>query len=98
MSFIRHDWTAHDADEWTREDAIAIILSPIIYTLTTLGTALCFLYMTSGFVMIGISVVLYLVMNWVIDPKMKAVSAEYEKQQQAYLKKLEDTARWNTGE
>ena len=96
MSFIRHDWTAHDADEWTREDAIAIILSPIIYILMTLGTAYCFLLKPAGFVMIGVSVVLYLVMNWIIDPKMKAVSAEYEKQQQAYLKKLEDTARWKS--
>lgn len=94
MPFIRREWTASDADEWTREDAFAIILSPIIYILMTLGAAYCFLNMIEGYVMVAVSVVLYLLMNWIIDPKMKAISEEYEKQQQAYLQELEAAARW----
>ncbi len=31
MAFIRRNWTAIEADEWTKEDWITIILSPLIY-------------------------------------------------------------------
>ena len=33
-------------------------------------------------------------MHWIIDPKLKALSAEYEKKQQDYLHDLEASVRW----
>jgi hypothetical protein len=33
-------------------------------------------------------------MHWVIDPKLKMVSAEYEKQQKSFLEELERKVRW----
>jgi hypothetical protein len=33
-------------------------------------------------------------MYWVIDPKLKKISSEYEKKQKSYLLELEKQARW----
>ena len=34
------------------------------------------------------------VIYWVIDPKLRAVSVEYEAQQEQYVKELEQRLRW----
>ena len=34
------------------------------------------------------------VMHWVIDPKLKVISNEYEKRQLEYIDELERKARW----
>lgn len=94
MAFIRKNWTAAEADEWTKEDWITIILSPTIYILLMLGVALACLMMWEGFVMTGIGIVLTVVMHKVIDPKLRAISEEYEKNQKEYLSDLEATTRW----
>lgn len=94
MPFIRRTWTAADADEWTREDWIAIILSPICYVLLTLGVALSLLLLWTGYVMLLVGIVLTILMHWVIDPKLTAISAEYETKQQGYLQQLEEKVRW----
>ena len=52
MPLIRRTWTAIEADEWTKEDWIAIILSPLIYVLLTIGTALSLLLLWYGYVML----------------------------------------------
>lgn len=94
MSFIRRKWTPLDADEWTKEDWIAIILSPLAYILLTLGITGAFLLLTWGYVTLAIGIVLTIVMHWVIDPKLKTISGEYEKRQKDYLIELERNARW----
>jgi hypothetical protein len=33
-------------------------------------------------------------MYWVIDPKLRAVSADYEEKQKQHLERLEKIARW----
>jgi len=33
-------------------------------------------------------------MFWVIDPKLSALSEDYEKKQHEYLKELEEIQRW----
>ena len=91
---IQRIWTARDADEWTREDWIAIILSPAAYILLTLGVALTILLQPAGYWMLGIGIVVTVLLHWVIDPKLKAISAEYETKQQTYLKELEAKVRW----
>ena len=59
-----------------------------------IGTALAFLLMPSGFIILGIGIALSLLMYWVIDPKLKTISSEYEKKQKDYLKKLDEIQKW----
>lgn len=96
MAFIRRHWTALEADEWTREDWIVVVISPLIYVLLMIGLALALILNIWGFVALMIGIVLTVVMHWIIDPKLKAVSEEYEKRQQMYLHELEQKARWKT--
>ena len=94
MSFIRRHWTPADADEWTKEDWLAIVISPLAYGLLTVGVALSLLLMPLGYVTLVIGIVLTVVMHWIIDPKLKVISGEYEKRQREYLDELERKARW----
>ena len=94
---IKRHWKAHEADEWCKEDWIAIVLSPLCYVLLTLGTALTIFMRTSGYIMLAVGIVLTVVLHWVIDPKLKAISSEYETRQQQYLEELEAKVRWEHG-
>ncbi len=94
MALIRRTWTAHEADEWTREDWITIVISPICYVLLTIGLALSLLLQVAGYIMIALGIILTVVMHYVIDPKLKAISNEYERKQQQYLEQLEAQVRW----
>jgi len=94
MPIIRRTWTAIEADEWTREDWFSIVLSPICYVLITLGAALSILLLWYGFVVLGAGLVLTGLLHWIIDPKLKSISSEYEKRQQDYLHDLEESVRW----
>lgn len=91
---IKRNWTPQEADEWRKEDWIAIVISPLCYILLTLGTALTIFMLVSGYVMLGVGVVLTILLHWVIDPKLKAISSEYETKQQQYLTELEAKVRW----
>ncbi|MGB6340173.1 MAG: hypothetical protein WBF32_10400 [Candidatus Aminicenantaceae bacterium] len=94
MRGIRSKWTPEQADRWTKEDYITFFISPLIYVLLALGVAFSLLLKWYGFVLLGISVVLLVVMIKIIDPKLKAISEEYEKKQKKYLEELEKIARW----
>ncbi len=94
MPFIQRNWTATEADEWTKEDWITIILSPLIYFLLTIGVALSLFLFWYGYLILAVGIVLTAVMHWIIDPKLTAISAEYEKKQQDYLHDLEASVRW----
>jgi uncharacterized membrane protein YagU involved in acid resistance len=94
VSFIRRDWTTAEADEWTREDWLAIVISPIAYILIMVGIALSFLLLWPGFVILGFGIIATVLMHWIIDPKLKAISDEYEVRQKEYIAELERTARW----
>ena len=93
-SFIKRKWNAEDADEWTREDWMAIVLSPLSYMALMIGFALALLKIWVGVVVLGVGVVCAALMFWVIDPKLKAISREYEKRQTEYLENLEKIVRW----
>ncbi|MFQ5750564.1 MAG: hypothetical protein ACE5HI_01085 [bacterium] len=94
MPWIRRVWSATEADEWTKEDWIAIVLSPLAYLTLTVGVALSFLLLWWGFLILAIGTILIILMHWVIDPKLKVISEEYEKRQKEYLTELERSVRW----
>ncbi len=94
MRLIRREWTPADADEWTKEDWMAIVLSPLAYVAIAVGVALSFLLLPLGFIILGIAVVLTVLMHWVIDPKLKTLSQDYEQKQKHFLQELEKTQRW----
>ena len=94
MKFIKTTWTAHEAEEWTKEDWIAIILSPFSYIFLCLGLAMSLFLLPIGFVFLSIGIIITILMFTIIDPKLKAISARYEKKQREYLKDLEKIQRW----
>jgi small-conductance mechanosensitive channel len=94
MSWIKRRWTAVEADRWTKEDYLTFIISPLVYVLLMIGTALSLLLRWYGFLLLGAGVVLLLVMLWIIDPKLKAISEDYEVKQKQYLEEIEKIARW----
>lgn len=94
MSFIKRNWTPAQADEWTKEDWITIVLSAISYILLAVGTGLSFLLLPVGFIILALGIIATVLMHWIIDPKLKMISSEYEKRQHEYLEKLERDVRW----
>ena len=94
MGFIRRTWTAKEADEWTKEDLITIIISPIIYFLLTLGVALSALLIPVGFLLLILGILLIVIMVYIINPKLRVISEDYEKKQKKYLEELEKKVKW----
>jgi len=91
---IRRKWTPHEADEWTKEDWIAVVLSPLSYICMSLGIAMSLFLLPAGFIILGVGLVITVYMFWVIDPKLRALSEAYEKKQRKYLDQLEQIQRW----
>jgi hypothetical protein len=94
MAFIKRQWTPKEAEEWTREDTIAVIISPLIYVLLMIGVALSVLLIPIGYVILAAGVILLLVLLWIINPKLSAVSEGYEKKQKEYIDELERKVKW----
>lgn len=94
MSWIKKDWTASEADQWTKEDWLAIIISPVVYFLLAIGVAFSLLMRWYGWIILGCSIVLLVIMVRIIDPKLKAISEDYEIKQKEYLEDLERISRW----
>ncbi len=94
MGWIRREWTPGAADEWTREDWYTIVISPLAYIALTVGLMLSLMKMPVGYLTLGVGAALTGLMHWVIDPKLKVISGEYEKRQREYLEELERKARW----
>jgi len=94
MLGFRSIWTSEQANRWTKEDRVTFVLSPLIYVLLALGVAFSLLLRWYGFLLLGVSAVLLHVMIRIIDPKLKAISEDYETKQKKYLEELEKIARW----
>ncbi|MCP2519989.1 hypothetical protein NLC82_05400 [Candidatus Aminicenantes bacterium AC-335-A11] len=94
MKIIKRKWKPEEADRWTKEDAIAIIVSPIAYALLMIGLALSCFLLIKGFIILGFGIILTWFLHWVIDPKLKAISKEYEKKQRDFLKHLDNIIKW----
>lgn len=94
MAFIRRKWTPAAADNWTKEDWITIVISALAYIGLAVGAVLSLLLLYVGFIILGISVILIILMHWIIDPKLRTISEDYEKKQKQYLEDLEKIVRW----
>ncbi|MFC1481391.1 hypothetical protein ACFL6E_03985 [Candidatus Neomarinimicrobiota bacterium] len=94
MALIRRTWTAESAEEWTKEDWIAIVISPLAYILLTVGVALSILMRPIGYLLLIIGIIATIAMHWIIDPKLKEISTEYEKKQKDYLADLDRRVKW----
>ena len=94
MAWIKRTWTPHEADEWTKEDWIAIVLSPLSFILITFGLAMSLFLLPLGFVLLFLGIVVTALMFWVIDPKLDVISEDYEHKQREYLEDLEKIQRW----
>jgi len=93
--WIRRRWTAEEASEWTREDWIAIVLSPVVYGLIMFGLVDLLLLRMEGLGLLALAAAGWGVIYWVIDPKLRAVSAEYETRQAGYAAALEASLKWD---
>jgi hypothetical protein len=94
MNRIRKIWTAEEADRWSKEDYLTFFISPLIYFLLALGVAFSLFLLWYGWVLLGMAILLLIVMINIIDPKLKAISEDYEMKQKKYLEDLEKIAKW----
>ncbi len=94
MSFINREWTPENADEMHKEDWFAIFFSVVSYIALMVGVAMSVLLIPIGFIILTIGIVAALIMYWIIDPKLRSISAEYEKKEKDYLLKLEEIQKW----
>ncbi len=90
----RREWDPQSAQEWTVEDLIACILSALSYTGIMIGFSLLFLGQLSGLIITIITALITWLMFWIIDPKLRAVSEDYEKRQKEYIEMLDRLVRW----
>ena len=95
---IRRTWTAAQADAWTREDWIVVVLSPLVMGGLMLGVTKALLLQPGGLLVLAASLLGIGLIYWIIDPKLRAVSREYETQQAGYVAELEQRLRWQDGE
>ena len=95
---IRRTWTPDQADEWTREDWIAVVLSPLVFAGLMIGITRLLLLQLDGLWMLLGAILGAGIIYWVIDPKLRAVSSEYEAQQAQYIEQLEQRLRWREEE
>jgi len=94
MALFRKHWTAHEADEWTKEDFWACVFSSLSYVFLMIGLALCFLYPLLGIAITILGGVFVWLMYIAIDPKLRTISADYEEKQKAYLRNLDRIMKW----
>jgi len=87
-------YTPEQAENWGWEELVACITAPAGYIFITIGLALVCLLRWDGWVYLIIGIVSTLVMYFVMDPKLRAVSDEYEKQQAEWLKHVENVSKW----
>lgn len=94
MAIIRTKWTPEEADEWTKEDVIVWLLSSVSYVLISVGSALSLFLIPTGFVLLGLGVLVTVALFAIANPKLNVISGEYERKQKEYLERLERITRW----
>ena len=90
MSYFKREWSPENADEMHKEDWFAIFFSVVSYIALMVGAAMSALLIHLGFVILIIGILSALLMYWIIDPKLRSISAEYEKKEKDYLLQLEE--------
>ena len=94
MNLFRRDWTPIEAEEWTAHEFWASLFSIGTYVFTALGVAGALLLQTWGFVSLALAAACLVLMLRIIDPKLRAISSEFEKREAHYLSQLDKTQRW----
>jgi len=87
-------YTAEQAEKWGWEELVACVLSPVSYIFVALGLALVILFIPIGWVYLVIGLTATALMYFVIDPKLRAISDEYERNQAEFLKHVESVSKW----
>jgi hypothetical protein len=59
-----------------------------------MGFAMSLLLQPWGYLLLAVGILATVIVFWVIDPKISALSSSYEKKQREYLKDLEQIQRW----
>jgi hypothetical protein len=67
-----------------------------VYACILFGLTQVLLFRPFGFALLAVALVGMFTIYWVIDPKLRAVSSEYESRQAHYLENLETRHRWDT--
>jgi len=80
--------------QWSREDLLACILSALAYLNCLAGIALLLLNQWTGYVLTVFTVLQVVAMYYIIDPKLRKVSGDFEKKQQEYLEELDKIVEW----
>jgi len=88
------DWTPDEADEWTKHDVLASALSAGSYILVAIGVAGSLLLQWWGYLTLAAGLLCIWLMYKVIDPKLKALSVEFELKQKEYIKRADQATRW----
>lgn len=90
---FKKSWTPAEAQRWTGEDYLAMILSVMTYFGLGIGTPVAFFHW-SGYVFLALGGLSGILLTLVIDPKLKAISSDFEEKQQQYLEDLQKIMRW----
>jgi small-conductance mechanosensitive channel len=98
MTLFKRDWTPVEAEEWTHHDFWASVFSILSYFLVTIGIAGALLLQVWGFVTLALGVASALIMFRVIDPKLKAISGDFEAKEAQYLADLDRVTRWEASD
>jgi hypothetical protein len=94
MSLFKKDWSPVEAEEWTRHDLWASVFSILTYLFTAIGVAGTLLFQVWGFVTLIAALACMVVMLRIIDPKLRAISTEFEAREAHYLERIDRTQRW----
>jgi hypothetical protein len=82
---LRRQWTAAEAEQWTREDWIVIVLSPLVLGALMIGVTWTLLLRPAGFVVLVAALLGIVFLYWLIDPKLRAASSRYALHQESYI-------------
>ncbi len=91
---LETDWSPAESDEWTIHDVLASVFSAVSYILIAIGVAGSLLLLWWGFLALIAGCICIYLMYRIIDPKLKAMSVEFEKMQKTHLERVDKTTRW----
>ena len=94
MSLFRTNWTPEEADRWTRHDLLACLFGVLAFVLVTVGVAGSLLLQPWGYGCLALAAVFTWLTFKVIDPKLRALSGDFERKQAEYLDAVERQNRW----
>jgi hypothetical protein len=94
MTLLENDWTPETADQWTRHDLIASILSPLVYILATIGGAYAVFGNPLGWWLLTMAVALSLMLWAIIDRKLRVQSIAFAKHEEEHKEIVEERNRW----